>query len=146
MGLAYYMHDVKSRLSQIGWIQLMHKNPLYNRKSRCIMNLLLNTYQLGKKRCALCNDPCKDMINHILFSCTSDEDVCQSRSALWGNVLHASPGVLGGELSCMDNLRRTQMLLNAFNCEYICEWQGLYEEVCNFIYGVYNCYYNKVNM
>ena len=125
--------DNKVRHVPLGWLQYMHWAPSDTRRCRCIMNLLFNTYQLGKKWCTLCHDYKKDSIDHILFVCTN-EDIVRIRTGLWFNVLGACQGMLSDEICRMNIDDRTKFLLNAFHCEFVVEWTPLYREVSNFIY------------
>ena len=139
--LAGMESNYKDKQHPVGWIYHMHRAPECSKKCRCIIRLLLNVHRLGKNMCPLCTMFKNDRIEHILFECSSEAIV---RTALWNKVLQACPGVLATEINSMDVSSKVKFILNAFKCEYIPEWENVYTEMCNFIYGVYNQYYVQV--
>ena len=127
--------------SMIGWLQHQHRNPLSARMCRCILNLVANTYRLGKQACRLCEVHAEDSISHILFDCDFG---IEQRTVLWDKILINCPPKLADELRCMNSIQRTGFMLNGFNCNYTEEWEELYDSVCTFIYSVYNHHYESV--
>lgn len=132
--------DFKSRNAHypIGWAEFVHRHPIYNKEVRCIMNLLLNTFRIGKKLCILCNDYHVDNLEQILFNCQFGASI---REPLWQRVIKACPIRLADELRDMCNAIKVDYILNALKCHYVNEWETLYIEMCQFVYKLYNSYY-----
>ena len=123
-----------------GWVQFLHSAPHCARECRCILNLLLNTYRLGKDMCTLCSSYVPDTIEHILFECSNGDNM---RDDLWREVINACPRPLVDGMYQMSEFTRTKFLLNALRTKYVKEWHDIYVCVSKFIYKMYNQHYNS---
>ena len=119
------------------WWKYAKTCPWQVRKCRVITRLLLNSYRLGREMCIFCNDGSPNDIAHILFDCRKLHNV---RKDSWANIEVHCPLQLWRELNGMCSLNRSRFLLNAFNCDLICEWSDLYMDVVNFVYIMFTSY------
>ena len=125
-------------VNAIGWINFLHISPDRARQCRCILNLLLNTYRLGKGLCSLCDNQKSDTIEHILFECRFGSDM---RRIKWGDIINSCPESLAIELNRMSATERSKFMLNAFRCNYVHEWHQIYTSVSEFIFQMYDNHY-----
>ena len=138
--LSYLQSEHTDDVRSIGWIYFLHKTPDKARQCRSILNLLMNTYRLGKHICRLCDQE-RDTIEHILFECNYGSDI---RNHKWNDVINSCPGALATELNRMNPVERSKCLLNAFRCNYVHEWHEIYISVSDFIFQMYNHYYHAI--
>jgi hypothetical protein len=125
------------------WWQLSYRCPSMTKACRLIVRLLLNVYQLGKKKCHLCCMYKTNCIEHILFECTISDDI---RCAMWNNVVETCPQQLVYEMNSMSLRNRSFFILNAFMSKFVMEWTEIYMSVGTFVHDVYNHYYNQMNI
>ena len=123
----------------LGWWYFVKHNPWYNKRCRMIVGLLLNTYRIGYKKCALCLNGQQNDITHVLFQC---ESLLHIRTELWAKVIEDAPGQLGRELEAMSIYSRSKILLNALNCDFIEEWSKVYKSIMFFVCTLFQEYDN----
>ena len=76
-------------------------------------------------------------IQHILFECASLREL---RLSLWSEVEQVCPPNLKGDINVMNSKERCILILNGFNCNYVNEWQDMYNSLSTFIYVMHKKY------
>ena len=124
--------------TMIGWWKHAKYVPTHVRYCRIVINLLLNTYRLGRENCKLCLTSQRNSIEHILFVCPKLQE---TREVQLQKVRDCNPKCLVNEINDMCIPERTRFILNAFYCNYVTEWMELYKNVLNFINITLNQYH-----
>ena len=84
--------------------------------------------------CRRCQLFCVENVEHILFDCTATNMRRQDR---WNFVkLKSIPNLIDG-IERMASEDKVMFILNAFNCEYVPDWEVTYTAILNFVNNMY---------
>ena len=105
----------------------------YARKNRVVVKLLLNVFSYEERQCPLCEEYVTNDSPHVLFGCDS---IRKEREIHWSRVLLCAPNDIISATEKMNDVKKTEFILNACYCKYVPECKMLYDSLSDFIYNM----------
>ena len=131
------------------WWMFVKARPDAFKKVSSVMALIQGSQPIGlqcnfgKGRCKICHTLLRDDPVHVLFRCPTLSEVRQTQVQL---ILNEMPYALRREITNMNDVQKTYLLLSALRCEYVPEWEPLYLRIADWVYHIYKArktYYDE---
>ena len=125
------------------WWVFGHKHPEYLMKIRCLYRLLVSQscikadtamYDRSSPMCMLCDKNVPEYPYHMLFDCDAFDTI---RVCQWNNVLNTIPDAMRQDIEHMKSNKKTEFIMSGMHCNYVDEWNEIYQVMIDFCYAIY---------